>query len=186
MRVFAAVLLGLLATAGPVLAEESASPHHMVDAHGELDMEKCPVCHEPDMSLSRSKQETCTLCHSETLHAGSYEHLHASAEAVKKLLSDEKEPNLPRTDDGGIFCGTCHIFHDPAVAGEELLQQQFVPPATGISEAVRQAVTSHFAEIAKKYDESKADAKFASEETRALRLPVSDGSLCLHCHKDKQ
>jgi len=184
--VIAAVLAGLMLALGSAGAEEMTSPHHMLQANGELDPTKCPICHEPDMTLSRSKLETCTLCHSETIHAGSYEHLHANAARVTQLLADQKEPTLPQRDDGGIYCGTCHIFHDPAVMSEKLLDQAWVPPATGFSEAVRQAVVAHEAEVAHKYDEAKTDAKFATKETRALRLPVNDGSLCAHCHKDKQ
>jgi hypothetical protein len=177
-------LLCLLTFAGGVAADEPLSPHHMTKPNGEIDMEKCAVCHEPDMSLSRSKLETCTLCHSETLHSGATQHVHASAKSVTQLLAVHKNesPALPLTDEGQIYCGTCHIFHDPAVGGDELLAHATTPPSTGLAEAVREALKSKWAKIAEKYDESNVGAQFATHGTRALRLPVADGSLCRHCH----
>ncbi len=181
-------LLVLLLAAGTTWAQDSGSPHHMTLPNGEVDMDKCSMCHEEDMSLSRSKLETCTLCHSETLHGGSLTHLRATAAQLAAILP-EKQPGgvtLPLTDDGRIFCGTCHLFHDPAVTGEKPLPAPWVPPAEGVPGAVREAMAKRWSQMAEKHGESEAGAEFAAKSTRMLRLPVSDGSLCVHCHQGKR
>jgi hypothetical protein len=182
MRWLAIALALLVSTAGALRADECDSPHCMVKPNGEADMDKCAACHEPDLSLSRSKRETCTLCHAETLHAGAYAHLHASPEKLKQLLSvahDEKV-ELPEADDGGIFCGTCHLFHDPHLSEDKPLPMR--RPPTAFDKAVESAIEAQWPSIAKKYDEEKAGASFAEKRTKALRLPVDDGTLCRHCH----
>jgi len=187
MRLAALLLLALLAVTQPVMAqeEESPSPHRMLKANGEVDTEKCAVCHNSDMSLARPKAEVCTSCHSTTTHSGVAEHLQASAASVTALFGgkEQAEPALPLTENGGIYCGTCHIFHDPRVMTNETpLTQAWVPPDTGLPEAVRKAVEAQCPRIAEKYGESAPGAKFSTHGTRMLRLPVADGALCRHCH----
>jgi hypothetical protein len=187
MRLAALLLLALLAATHPIMAQddESASPHRMLKPNGEVDTEKCAVCHNPDMSLARPRPEVCTLCHSMTTHSGAAEHVQASAASVTALFGgkEQAEPALPLTENGGIFCGTCHLFHDPRVMTNETpLAQAWVPPDTGLPEAVRKSVEAKWPPIAQKYDEKEPGAKFATHGTRMLRLPVADGALCRHCH----
>ena len=178
-----AIVLVLLGAAGVVRAQDDGSPHHMVKPDGEADMDKCAACHESDLSLSRSKRETCTLCHAETLHAGAYLHLHASPDKLKHLLSaaHEEKPELPTAEDGGIFCGTCHLFHDPRLSEDKPLVTRREAPSA-FDKAVQNAIEAQWPAIAQKYDAQKAEASFASKATKALRLPVDDGTLCRHCH----
>jgi hypothetical protein len=183
MRWRGVALALLLATRGALLAQESDGPHRMLKPDGETDMEKCAACHESDLSLSRSKRETCTLCHAETLHAGAYVHLHASPDKLKQLLNaaHEEKPQLPTADDGGIFCGTCHLFHDPRLTEEKPLATRREAPSA-FDTAVQRAIEAQWPAIAQKYDAEKADASFAAKATKALRLPVDDGTLCRRCH----
>lgn len=174
----------LMATAGTLRAEESDSAHSMLKPDGEADMDKCAACHESDLSLSRSKRETCTLCHAETLHAGAYTHLHASPEKLKQLLSSghDEKLELPKAEDGGIFCGTCHLFHDPRLSEEKPLATRRDAATIPFDRAVQNAIAAQWPAIAQKYDEKQAGASFATKATKALRLPVDDGALCRHCH----
>ncbi|MFQ5665344.1 MAG: hypothetical protein ACE5I7_02820 [Candidatus Binatia bacterium] len=177
---------GLLSVAAPARAAQPAiGPHHAVKPNGELNMGVCAFCHDPDMKLSRSKVETCTLCHAVTIHSGAAEHLGASPADVARLLGSRKDgaPDLPLTESGGMYCGTCHLFHDPALGGQKPLPQAWVPPSSGLPQAVRAAVAARWGAIAHKYGASGPAAKFATKSTRNLRLPVDDGSLCRHCHK---
>jgi hypothetical protein len=129
------------------------------------------------MSLQRSKLETCTLCHAETIHAGSNEHLRAGAASVKQALAGQPKgaPALPLTDDGRIYCATCHLFHDPKTQG-------WLPPGGGVAGAVRQGVVDRWAALAQQSDEKVPLGQFATKGTRQLRLPVDDGQLCRQCH----
>src|SRR5262249_40195178 len=165
-------------------AEDSGSPHHMTKPDGSLDMEKCGACHNEDLSLQRSKLETCTLCHAQTAHAGADEHLRAAPAAGKQALEGQPEgaPVLPLAEDGHIFCGTCHLFHDPAVASENWLKQGWLPRASGLSNAVRQGVIDRWAALAEQAGEKAAVGQFAVKGSRQMRLPVSDGQLCRRCH----
>ena len=181
-----ALALGVWLTLAPTVGrgDDSDSPHHMTKPDGSLDMDKCGVCHNEDMSLQRSKLETCTLCHAQTVHAGSDEHLRASPAAVKQALAGQPKggPALPLADDGKMFCGTCHLFHDPKVMSEDWLAHGWLPPESGVSGAVRQAVLDRWAALAAKADEKAALGQFASKGSRQLRLPVNDGQLCRQCH----
>lgn len=184
-RAIAFMLAGWLALAPAAApAEDTGSPHHMTKADGELDMETCGLCHNEDMSLQRSKLETCTLCHAQTNHAGSNEHLRAAPGAVKAALANlpKEAPVLPLTDDGHMYCGTCHLFHDPKVMSEDWLPRGWLPPDSGMPAAIRQAVIDRWAALAAKADDQAALGSFASKGTRQLRLPVDNGQLCQHCH----
>jgi hypothetical protein len=185
MRLAVLALFALLATVYPAVAEEEPdSPHRVLKPDGEADSGKCQICHQEDMSLAQPKAELCKMCHLPTIHAGAAEHLQATPAQVTQLLSAKKDeqPELPLTEEGAIFCGTCHIFHDPRVNGEEYVSQRWLPPSTGLPQVVREGLTSHWSRVAGKYGESESGAKFSARGTRALRLPVSDGSLCRRCH----
>jgi hypothetical protein len=178
----------LLAVAPTRAADDNESLHVLVTADGSLDMDKCPICHEDDNeTLSRSKLETCALCHSESPHAGATRHLRASpAEVARKLAAAKKEggAEFPLDEEGKIFCGTCHLFHDPALGERPRLASGWLPPETGLPGAIRSSLRGRFPEIAEKYDEESVDAHFAEHPVVQLRLPIRDGSLCLHCHAE--
>lgn len=180
----AATLVLWLVLLAAARADDSGSPHHMTTADGELDMEICGACHTDDMSLQRSKLETCTLCHAETSHAGSKEHISADPAAVSKALAGRAADAvaLPLGDKGRMYCGTCHLFHDPKVMEEDWLAQGWLPPASGMSGAVRQAVLDRWATLAAKAGDKNPVGQFAAKGTRQLRLPVDDGQLCRQCH----
>jgi ribosomal protein L37AE/L43A len=173
-----AFLLAVIATAIPFVAsaQQTGSPHRSTDT--------CPICHNQDMSLARSKVETCTLCHAPTVHGGSHEHLQASATSVAQALSakPENKGRLPLTDDGRIWCGTCHLFHDPSISNPPWLSQGWIPPDTGLPDAVRDGVLRRSDRIMEAAAQPTPGVTFAKQGTRALRLPVADGTLCLQCH----
>jgi hypothetical protein len=185
MRVGVLCLLWLSFAAFAVADEDAASPHHMIGPDGQAEMEKCSLCHNEDMSLQRSKVETCTLCHAVTVHSGANEHLRADAAAVAKRVPAPKEgePVLPLIEDGRIYCGTCHVFHDPAISQEETAPSAWVPASSGLPEAVRGSIKKRWESVAVTHGESRVDAKFTNKGTQRLRLPVDDGSLCRHCHE---
>jgi hypothetical protein len=175
----AAVLLAaVIACAIPFVAsaQESASPHHGTDT--------CPMCHNDDMSLSRSKLETCTLCHAATVHGGSNEHVQATAASVAQALSTKGDTKvkLPLTDDGRLWCGTCHLFHDPSISDPPWLSQGWIPPDTGLAAAIRSGVLTRADKLVTNAGEPTPGVTFAIKGTRALRLPVADGTLCTQCH----
>jgi hypothetical protein len=181
-RVFALSLLLLCALAGPVTAADDSSPHHMTKPDGALDNEKCGACHEADMTLSRSKVETCTLCHTMTPHAGSIEHLKAlPTEVAARLKTVGPRTELPLAENGGMYCGTCHVFHDPAL-GTAWLPDRPAPRASAYAEAVRTSLEQQFTAMAQRSGAARPLATFRTTHTRALRLPVDDGSLCKACH----
>ncbi len=172
----AALALLLMVAVPPTWGDEaSGSPHHGTDA--------CPICHNDDMSLQRSKLETCTFCHGGTPHSGAAEHLRLDASRVERALSGRKDKSveLPLTDDRRIWCGTCHLFHDPSL-GEPWLTNGWVPPDSGLPNAVRNGVTARWDAIAAAHGQKEVGAAFANKGTRQLRLPVEDGTLCLQCH----
>jgi hypothetical protein len=179
-------LLALCLALVPVASrgQEVGAPHAMTKSDGSLDMEACGACHNEDLSLQRSKVETCTLCHAQTVHAGSDEHLRASAAAVKEGMASQPKGGaaFPLTDDGQIFCGTCHLFHDPKVMSEDWLVKGWLPPEGGFSGAVRQAVVDRWAALAAKSEDKAAIGQFVTKGTRLLRMPVDQGQLCAQCH----
>src|SRR5262249_28732971 len=130
------------------------------------------------------KTETCTLCHAQTSHAGSDEHLRASADAVKRALegAPKGSPALPLAEDGRIYCGTCHLFHDPAVAQEAWLTRGWLPPDAGLPGAVRKSVSDRWAALALQAGEKEPIGHFAARGSRQMRLPVDNGQLCGQCH----
>jgi hypothetical protein len=179
-----AVAAWLALVSAPARAEDVGPPHHMTKSDGSLDMEACGACHNEDLSLQRSKLETCTLCHAETVHAGSAEHLRAAPAAVKSSLAGrpKEAPALPLADDGRMHCGTCHLFHDPKVMGEDWLAHGWVPPDSGMSAAIRQGIIDRWAALAAKSKDQAAVGSFATKGSRLLRLPVDRGQLCQQCH----
>jgi hypothetical protein len=182
MRSVLLALLGLLLPCSG--AADGERVHRMVDEKGKLDMAACSVCHDDALQLSLPKDETCTLCHSASVHAGSASHLNAKPAQVARLLATRREgaAAIPLTDDGRMYCGSCHLFHDPAVAGEKWLAEGWLPPSSGLALAVRQSLSERFESLAGAHGQTAPLAKFATSGTRALRLPVADGRLCLRCH----
>jgi hypothetical protein len=180
-------LLLALALCAPALpargADDDTNPHKM---SGPDDDEGCGFCHEEDMSLSSSLLDTCLTCHSITEHSGSQEHLHATAVQVARLVPTPvkagAEPTLPLTPEGTMWCGTCHLYHDPLVNEEAWLPEKWHPPMAGMAAAVSDALAARWGELAGKYDQKLPVAKFSAHGTNALRLPVADGRLCTECH----
>jgi hypothetical protein len=174
----------LLATPLPVAGgSDDGNPHRMSNPD---DSASCAFCHQEDMRLSASLLDTCLTCHAITEHAGSQEHVRASPAAVARLQVDPlgagAQPRLPLTPERTIWCGTCHLYHDPQVKQEALLPQPWLPPMAGMSLAVRDAVASRWGDLAAKYAQPLPVASFAERGIRWLRLPVSDGQLCAACH----
>jgi hypothetical protein len=171
------VFVVVLGFAFPAAAgADDESPHHSTTA--------CPVCHTEDMGLQRSELETCTLCHAETVHSGAVEHQRLDGAHVTQALAARKDDGgvtLPLADNGRIWCGTCHLFHDPSL-GEAWLPMGWIPPDTGLAEAVREGVVQRWDAMVSAHGQATVDASFATKGTRALRLPVQDGTLCTHCH----
>lgn len=160
----------------PTPAPDRQSPHHSTAM--------CSVCHDAELNLVASKPETCTLCHEPTMHSGAAEHLRIEAGRIARALPSPAPgatPALPLDENGRIWCGTCHLFHDPSL-GEAWLPDSWIPPATGLPGAVRRGVAARWEEIAKAHGQSTVEAFFATSGTRALRLPVDDGKLCTACH----
>ena len=162
---------------------DDSNPHRM---SGPDDEESCDFCHEEDMSLSQSPLDTCLTCHSLTEHSGAAEHVRANAAAVARArptpLEADEEPPLPLTEEGTIWCGTCHLFHDPRVNEEALLSDAWLPATTGMAGAVADAVAAHWGDLAGKYKQPLPVAHFAEKGSTWLRLPVADGALCTACH----
>lgn len=185
-----ALLAALALCAAPCsvrAGEDDTNPHHMSSPDDE---EGCGFCHEEDMSLSASLLDTCLTCHSITEHSGSQEHIRASAAEVARLqptpVKAGSEPTLPLTAERTIWCGTCHLFHDPQVNEEALLPEAWRPPTTGLSAAVSDAIAGRWGDLAGKYDQPLPVARFSAHGTAWLRLPVSDGRLCTECHRYQQ
>jgi hypothetical protein len=178
----AALSLWCVLAASAALAQ--VNPHLMTKPDGSLDMGACPLCHNPDLSLQRSKLETCTLCHPKASHAGSAEHLRVPADAVARAMQARPKdaPALPLAEQGEMYCGTCHLYHDPKVLSEKWLDAGWLPPDAGMSASVRAGVRERWAEIAARAGDPKPVGRFATEGTRQLRLPVDQGQLCLQCH----
>jgi ribosomal protein L37AE/L43A len=174
----------LLAASAADAGSVDGPPHKMTLPDGQLDPAICPVCHTPDMSLQRTELETCTLCHAETTHGGSLEHVQASPAAVEQTMATRPKDALalPLTKEGKIYCGTCHLFHDPAVLQEKWLAQGWVPPATGFAAGVRAGVEKRWTTLEEAFDKGPDAGTFVTEGTRLLRAPVADGTLCRQCH----
>jgi len=175
-------IVALLIGSAPGFADDAANPHLMLGADGQADTGKCALCHNDDLTLSRSKVETCTLCHSPTVHAGAQEHMRMDAARVARLVPPPQEgvPDFPLTEDGKIYCGTCHVFHDPRVSDEKILDRKWAP-TDKLGQAVRESLAARL-EASASAEGEKGAAKF-SNGTMRLRLPVADGSLCRHCHR---
>jgi hypothetical protein len=180
------MLCASLSVAG-LASAQGFNPHEMMQADGSADTSKCSLCHDPSFALARSKAETCTLCHSESTHSGSAEHLRAGPAAVAGLIpAKEGKPSWPLTEDGHIYCGTCHLFHDPALKmGPDLaLDVAWVRPTTGLPYALRLAKTEEADQLVAKVDGVEKWGEFSATGSRMLRGPVGNGSLCRHCHGD--
>ncbi len=174
--------------AAEMRAEDEDNPHWMLRADGEPDEEKCALCHNEDMDLLASKEETCLSCHDRTLHSGSAEHLEVSPERVAALLPPRVEPeeaqqNLPLAEDGRMYCGTCHLFHDPRIA-EEILAPVRPLPSHSVALAIRRATLARCQDLTR--EGSSAEFSFAPQNTAFLRLPLAEDELCVACHRQVQ
>lgn len=173
MKSIVVILLTVLVATVPTLAQEEGTPHSMLGSDGKPDKETCSICHSDTFELLQSKADICVTCHTSP-HVGASRHLAADAAAVARLLPTEAKDSLPLTEDGKMYCGTCHLFHDPRVLGDPWLQRPWLPASSGLPQAVRQAMEKH--------GEEGSSVTFTSKGTRALRLPVEDGTLCRRCH----
>lgn len=156
---------------------DEANPHLMLDSEGEPDLDKCGFCHDDDLTLLQTKEDTCLACHSATEHAGASEHLRIKPDALAQMLPEwSKDETLDFTDAGGIYCGTCHLFHDPKDDSNPWLEDQ-PRPRTALSAAVRGELETYRDSLT-----TGDAAHFAEKGTRALRMESRDGALCTHCH----
>lgn len=185
MKRILALAIGLLLGLGPAFApapraDDDENPHRMTLPDGEPDLEKCDACHDDDLGLLEPKEELCLLCHSVTEHAGSAEHGAARPGDLERIAPEAKSAAfpLPLTDDGGIYCGTCHLFHDPGDEQEPWLAAGAPARTTAFAVAVRADVERERDRVA-----GPKAAHFVAQGSRALRKPVTDGSLCLTCHQ---
>jgi hypothetical protein len=181
MKRFCLAALAVLAVAVTAFADED-NVHHMRLPDGELDTDKCGFCHEDDFSLSNSKLETCTLCHDENLHSGIFLHQNAAPAEVARLQGDRKDA-WPLTDEGRVYCGTCHLFHDPTADGEEWLPKGRALSMSPFAVHVRDGIVEKWKATAQKRETEAAAVKPFDEGTRALRMPVENNELCRHCHE---
>jgi len=183
--ILACMLLAVAASAVRVGAEGAGgSPHHMTRRDGSLDEKACGGCHTPDMGLPGKKVDSCILCHGASPHSGAMEHLQSDPARVAELLSTRTTggPPLPLSENGGIWCGTCHLFHDPKVLGEKWLERGWVPPESGLPGLVRRDVSRRWDAILEARGEKGPAGEWAEKGTRQLRLPYEGGVLCLQCH----
>lgn len=173
-----------LSAVAAVVAGEDDNPHWMLRPDGEPDQEKCAVCHNEDMDLLASKEDTCLGCHDRTLHSGSAEHLQASAEKVAALVptpvAEESQSNFPLAEDGRMYCGTCHLFHDPRVA-EETLAPVRPLPQHALARAIRSATLARCEQALRAAGQG--SVSFAPQSTGFLRLPIEGNELCAACHR---
>lgn len=160
------------------------NPHWMLRPDGEPDEEKCAICHDEDKNLLASKEETCLSCHDRTLHSGSAEHLRASAAAVQALLPPKERVGVefPLAEDGRMYCGTCHLFHDPRV-DEVTLAAPRTLPSEGVALEVRLAVEKQIRALLHARPELQVEWSWAPKSTGFLRLPLTDSELCVACHE---
>lgn len=190
MKRIAAFLLGaslLLAAGRPgdaLASGPGGSPHLMTKPDGSLDKKACKACHTADMGLVGKKADSCILCHGASPHSGAMEHMQANPAKVADLLSTRPKggPALPLAENGGIWCGSCHIFHDPKVLGEKWLEHGWVPPDSGLPGVVRDGVVRRWDAILAARGAKGPAGSWATEGTRQLRMPYEGGVLCLQCH----
>lgn len=176
--------MGLLCAATALRAAEDENPHWMLRPDGEPDEEKCAICHNEDMDLLSSKEETCLSCHDRTLHSGSVEHLRAAAVQVQRRLPSKEQSGVefPLAEDGRMYCGTCHLFHDPRVAEETLAPPRSLPEG-GLAARIRQETEGRAATVLRARPEVEAQISFAPKSTGFLRLPIDENQLCIACHR---
>ncbi|MCX8071177.1 MAG: hypothetical protein N3C12_01815 [Candidatus Binatia bacterium] len=177
-------LLFLLSTPARAASNED-NPHWMLKPDGEADEEKCAICHDEDKNLLSSKEETCLSCHDRTLHSGSAEHLRATAAQVERLLPPKEKVRLefPLAEDGRMYCGTCHLFHDPRV-DEVTLAAPRTLPSEGLAMEIRQALEEKIhALLATRAEAGDVEWSFAPKSTGFLRLPIGGNELCVACHE---
>ena len=170
----------LLAWLVAAVATAQENPHVSKPPDGSTDDGgRCAYCHDDSLGLSRTHGETCTLCHSETAHSGAAEHARASAASVARALARADDPALPLAADGKMYCGTCHLFHDPNDMGEGLLESERPARDTALNRAVRENVVARGLR-----DASGGEIKieFRPLGTKYLRLP--DDVLCQRCHAE--
>jgi len=183
-RALAGALLAALCCALPAGVAAQENFHVMTLPDGKVDESKCGACHRKDMRLAANRLETCLACHARSEHSGTLEHLRVDAGRVAEAMRQRPADGvaMPLAEDGRIWCGTCHLFHDPKVRGEAWLERGWLPPDGGLPGAVRQSVIERWSAIAASGGAKEPIGEFAAHGTRMLRLPVAGGTLCAQCH----
>jgi hypothetical protein len=87
------------------------------------------------------------------------------------------------TESGTIYCGTCHLFHDPALSEDKPLPMGRAGDQTTFAKAVRESLRDRVAATAERRGVAAPLADFPAKGTTALRLAVDDGTLCRTCHE---
>lgn len=176
-HVLAAMLATCLFAAAPGAGMDN--PHVSTLPDGSTDGSKCAFCHDDSLSLSRSHADTCTLCHREALHSGALEHSRASAAQVARAIGEKEAATLPLAADGRMYCGTCHLYHDPALMGESLLDEGRAKRDTPLNRGVRDSIVARGRRDG--VISGEGEVEFREIGTRYLRLPGD--ALCRHCHE---
>lgn len=152
------------------------SPHRPEAGEDPTDS-SCSACHSgtpaqgaaPEASRLRAgADKVCTgTCHSETLHAGAYEHMGKVVDpAVAAALPDD----MPLLG-GAISCYTCHDVHD---AGSTAAHA----PSTLASGLQSRALAHDWSGLAS----SSVVLPGADEAGAMLATSAADGGLCRACH----
>lgn len=156
-----------------VLSEdEEDNPHEeMVD-----DQFVCLECHtdvpkegmtSPDYFLLDPPSEHCLGCHDETEHSGGYKHL--GKDADEGWLADEN---------GKMACFTCHDPHpEGVIKGRKVFDAEASPRSIDFMKLV---VLPYLEE------ETGEELELGHEKEVLLRLPTTEGELCIKCHQERK
>jgi hypothetical protein len=151
----------------PRAGATESPPHNLTKPDGTLDSEACSICHTPSMDLERSKLETCTLCHAETVHSGSEEHLRADpAKVAEKVSGRPKTADLPLTTTGASGADVSPLSRPRC--SRSLARPRLDPTDQGLPAAVREGVIDRWARLPR-CPIGRAAREFATTGTRQLR-----------------